>query len=68
MAQLFTIPLARMLAPASQVIGPCTGKASFPAYAIANHVQKRRRAKGKAGDVYQCQACGKWHIGRVGKL
>lgn len=48
----------------------CVGKQRFDSAAVAHEVSSRRSNRRrqhherKIGDVYRCNACGSWHIGR----
>lgn len=49
-------------------IASCMGKARFASHAAASRIQRRRGRKRdnglRAGQVYRCQVCRNWHIGR----
>lgn len=52
----------------------CTGKAAFDSWQLAMKVRGRNIRQHSRSQVYQCDACGKWHIGtrapkgaRIGK-
>lgn len=62
------MPPPRVMRPDEQ-IAMCQGKARFTnpglAHTVSGRRSKRQRPQQrKIGDVYRCDVCGGWHIGR----